>query len=68
MLKPTPHSTTTPVNASQSPTLSYLQPFPIDKECQGPWAHGVMDLGAISDTIANRPSYRVGKGLHSISG
>jgi len=33
VLKPTPHPKATPINASQVPTLYYLEPFPIEKEC-----------------------------------
>jgi hypothetical protein len=35
VLKPTPHPKATPINASQSPTLYYLEPFHVKKECIG---------------------------------
>ena len=40
VLKPTPHPKSTPTNASQSPTLYYLEPFPMEKECLGPKSDG----------------------------
>ena len=36
VLKPTLHPKATPINASQSPTLYYLEPFHVEKECIGP--------------------------------
>ena len=68
MLKPTPHPKATPINASQLPTLYYLEPFPMEKECPGPHRDG---LGVISGSNSYRPPlppYRVGNGLHFISG
>ena len=48
--------------------LYYLEPFPVEKECLGPRSDG---LGAIIGVTTNwppLPSYKVGNGLHSISG
>ena len=57
----------TPINASQLPTLYYLERFPW---CRSTWAHIVMVLGAISGAISNwppLPPYRVSNMLHYIS-
>jgi len=35
-LKPTPHPKITPINASQSSTLYYLDMLLMEKECPGP--------------------------------
>ena len=67
MLKPTPYSKPTPINASHLPTLFYLEPSPW---CKSARAHEVMVLGAISGATSYwppLPSYRVGNMIHSIS-
>ncbi len=68
MLKPTSHPKPTPINISQSPTLCYLEPFPTKRNA---CANGVMGVDVISGATTYPPPlppYKIGDGIHSISG
>ena len=55
MLKPTPYPKATPISTSQSPSLYYLELFPVEKECLRPHSDGIK--GAIQARKAKEVGY-----------